>query len=98
MFSQACVKHSVHMGWGGGGGREWQDRRPLQRTVRILLECILVLSDILILLTWNIRGTTNPTSSYTLRNYAEFLCKLFAVPTSLFPKDTFYIYRKTSFN
>ena len=25
-----------------GGGRLWQERRPLQRTVRILLECILV--------------------------------------------------------
>ena len=33
-------------GEGGGmcgkGGRAWQERRPLQRTVRILLECILV--------------------------------------------------------
>ena len=47
MFSQACVKNSVH---GGGGGfcptacwdtpppRKW----PLQRTLHILLECILV--------------------------------------------------------
>ena len=26
-----------------GGTRTWQERRPLQRTVRILLECILVL-------------------------------------------------------
>ena len=25
------------------GGRAWQERRPLQRTVRILLECILVI-------------------------------------------------------
>ena len=25
------------------GGSAWQERRPLQRTVRILLECILVL-------------------------------------------------------
>ena len=25
-----------------GGGRAWQERRPLQRTVRILLECIVV--------------------------------------------------------
>ena len=31
MFSQACVKNSVHKRDG-----------PLQRTVRILLECILV--------------------------------------------------------
>ena len=33
----ACVAGSVH-------GREcvWKERRPLQRTVRILLECILV--------------------------------------------------------
>ena len=28
--------------WGGGGRRARQERRPLQRTVRILLECILV--------------------------------------------------------
>ena len=31
--------------WQGGvwwGGHAWQERRPLQRTVRILLECILV--------------------------------------------------------
>ena len=27
---------------GGGGFAAWQERRPLQRTVRILLECILV--------------------------------------------------------
>ena len=26
----------------GGGGRAWQERWPLQRTVRTLLECILV--------------------------------------------------------
>ena len=82
MFSQACVKNSVHRGvgvhgkgacmpkgiciaggvhdrgacvaedytfkcenawWVGGGGCAWQERRPLQHTVRILLECILVL-------------------------------------------------------
>ena len=58
MFSEACVKNSVHGGvcmvghaWGGmrgmGGvhawwGRAWQEIRPLQWTVRILLECILV--------------------------------------------------------
>ena len=32
--------------WGGmhGGGHAWQERRPLPRTVRILLECILVLN------------------------------------------------------
>ena len=57
MFSQACIFPSVHGGggrgaWqgtciaggvhGGGGGRVWQERRPLQRTVCILLECILV--------------------------------------------------------
>ena len=69
MFSQACVKNSVHRGVRGRCtyplpparqmppgqtpplGRHpppWADvypsvRRPLQRTVRILLECILVL-------------------------------------------------------
>ena len=26
----------------GGGRHAWQERQPLQRTVRILLECILV--------------------------------------------------------
>ena len=29
----------------GGGERAWQERWPLLRTVRILLECILVLFD-----------------------------------------------------
>ena len=49
MFSEACVSHSVH-GRGGlpsgglvdtpsGTDIQW---RPLQRSVRILLECILV--------------------------------------------------------
>ena len=44
MFSQAYVIPSVH---GGGacvatGGASMQERRPLKRAVRILLECILV--------------------------------------------------------
>ena len=49
MFSQASV---ILVTWGGGGscmaewcewrGCAWQERRPLQRTIRILLECILV--------------------------------------------------------
>ena len=48
MLSQACIIPSVQGGvawWGGHvwqGGRAWQERRPLQRTVSILLECILV--------------------------------------------------------
>ena len=53
MFSQACVKNSVRgmhgrvgNAWRVGvcmaGGHAWQDRRPLQGTVHILLECILV--------------------------------------------------------
>ena len=60
MFSQACVKNSVHGGRGVSQhelGRQtpppagipaciWADlpppRRPLQQTVRILLECFLV--------------------------------------------------------
>ena len=33
----ACMVGGVH-----GRGSTWQERRPLQRTVRILLECILV--------------------------------------------------------
>ena len=36
MFSHLSDSHSAH------GGRAWQERRPLQRTVRILLECFLV--------------------------------------------------------
>ena len=36
----ACMTGDV---CGGGGGHVWQERQPLQRTVRILLECILVL-------------------------------------------------------
>ena len=60
MFSQAPVILSTGGGghaWQGGhawgvrdrgmcgGGRAWQERRPLQRTVRILLECILVVKQ-----------------------------------------------------
>ena len=45
MFSQEFVKNSVHGGGGHGGGCEWRERRPLQRTVRILLECILVVHN-----------------------------------------------------
>ena len=46
MFSQASVILSTV---GGGGvcmaeGCAWQERRPLQRTVRILVECILVIN------------------------------------------------------
>ena len=45
MFSQVCVKNFVHKGGGHAwqGGCAWQERRPLQRTVRTLLECILVI-------------------------------------------------------
>ena len=48
-----CMAGGVHgggmhgggvRGSGGEGGRAWQDRRPLQWAVRILLECILVLA------------------------------------------------------
>ena len=44
MFSQACVKNSVHARGGGVHplGRHPPGRRLLQRTVRILVECILV--------------------------------------------------------
>ena len=59
----ACVTGGMHgrgCAWQGGmcsrsmhgGGHAWQERRPLQRTVRILLECILVINVI------------NPLSSY----------------------------------
>ena len=34
--------HAWQGGMCGGGARAWQEIRPLQRTVRILLECILV--------------------------------------------------------
>ena len=52
----ACVVWGGGMYCGGmhgkgdvcGWGRAWQERRPLQRTVRILLERILVLNNILL--------------------------------------------------
>ena len=34
---KACMSRGVH-----GQGPVWQERQPLQRTVRMLLECILV--------------------------------------------------------
>ena len=40
MFSQASV--ILFTGGCVAEGRAWQERRPLQRAVRILLECILV--------------------------------------------------------
>ena len=48
---RVCVAGGMHgvghvwqegSAWPEGGRLVWQDRRPLQRTVRILLECILV--------------------------------------------------------
>ena len=36
VFTGACLSTA------GGGGHAWQERRPLQRVVRFLLECILV--------------------------------------------------------
>ena len=49
MFSQASVILSTGGVHGKGvacmaEGCAWQERRPLQRTVRILLECILVIN------------------------------------------------------
>ena len=42
----ACVVvRDMHGGGGGCGEDTWQERRLLQRTVRILLECILVFYD-----------------------------------------------------
>ena len=41
MVKETCVAGGVH--GRGHGGHAWHERRPLQRTVRILLECILVL-------------------------------------------------------
>ena len=38
----ACVAGGQYMAGGCGGGRVWQEIRPLQWTVHILLECILV--------------------------------------------------------
>ena len=43
------VAGGVHGGgsmWWGEAGRAWQKRQPLQRAVRILLECILVIHSI----------------------------------------------------
>ena len=61
MFSQACVKNSVYWGacmagghaWWGlcGGGHVWQESQLLQWTVRILLECILVVFESRIFIT-----------------------------------------------
>ena len=42
MFLQNCVKNSAHRGRGVYTPRQTPPRRPLQWTVRILLECILV--------------------------------------------------------
>ena len=46
-WQRACMAGGMRDGGhcmaGGGGGRcAWQERRPLQRTVRILLECFLI--------------------------------------------------------
>ena len=44
MAGRACVAGG-HAWWGGmrdGGGHAWQEKRQLQRAVRILRECILV--------------------------------------------------------
>ena len=38
----ACMAGGMH---GGGAGGAWQERRPLQRPVHIILECILVISS-----------------------------------------------------
>ena len=40
-----CGRGHVWQGGVHGRGHVWQERQPLQRTVRILLECILVLSN-----------------------------------------------------
>ena len=43
----ACVvtgmQRGMHSGGGVVGGHPWHERQPLQRKVRILLECILVI-------------------------------------------------------
>ena len=36
------VMHGRRRVWRGGGKNAWQERRPLQRAVCIILECILV--------------------------------------------------------
>ena len=46
MMGAVCIA-GRHAWWGGfrcgsGGGHAWEERRPLQRSVRILQECILV--------------------------------------------------------
>ena len=40
----ACMAEGMCGGGMHGGGHVWQERWPLQWTVRILLECILVMS------------------------------------------------------
>ena len=69
----ACMAGGVCGGGGAcmagglcGRGHAWQERRPLQWTVRILLECFLVKCVVLITFTGNPRNMfVSPMSSFT---------------------------------
>ena len=68
MAKGVCIARG-HAWWGGcmagghawqGGGCAWQERRPLQLTVRILLECILVVTVFLPSVTVLLHIRTSP--------------------------------------
>ena len=57
VWQGVCVAGGVHGGgsvWWRGAGHAWQERQPLQRAVRILLECFLVIHSIVSSLQQNI--------------------------------------------
>ena len=84
MFSQVCVIHSVHRGWGvcrGGGGLRW----PLQQSVRILLECILVtFASIILTSSWSccVRSFAS-TCTRSVYSWPSSVCRSFLPITTL---------------
>ena len=58
MDGGTCVAGEACMVGVCGRGHAWQERQPLQRTVCILFECILVLEYILIKHEWALRSKT----------------------------------------
>ena len=84
-----CMVGGAWIAGGVCGGRHaWQERRPLQRAVRITLECILVINVSAGPFTTYSRNITShgwvfkvcsqqATPSQTLRSRAEWVCKPF---------------------